>query len=417
MPGGVNSPVRAFGAVGGTPRYLVRAKGALVTDLDGSQYIDYVGSWGPMILGHADQRVVAAVSKAVQNGLSFGAPTQAETRLAEMVIDAVPGIEMVRFVSSGTEAVMSAIRVARGFLGRDLIIKTEGGYHGHSDSLLVAAGSGLSTFGTPSSAGVPDVVAGTTVVVPYNDLEAVQSAFEQHAGKVATMLVEPVAANMGLVPPGDGYLGGLRDVCDRHGALLIFDEVITGFRVSYGGAQQLFGVRPDLTCLGKILGGGLPVGAYGGRKEIMETVAPLGPVYQAGTLSGNPLSMAAGIATLEALQEPGFYEALDGKAASLAAGMESAARNAGVETFQTRVGSLLGVFFTAGPVRDYESACQSDAELYSLYFHQMLNQGISLAPSQFECMFVSFAHDSDQIAATVAAAGVAFAEVAERAGV
>ena len=416
LPGGVNSPVRAFGAVGGVPRFISRASGAVLKDLDGNEYIDFVGSWGPMILGHADERVVAAVSKAVQHGLSFGAPTVSETRLADLVVEAVPSVEMVRFVSSGTEAVMSATRLARGFTSRDLTVKVEGGYHGHSDSLLVAAGSGLCTFGTPSSAGVPAAMAGSTILVPYNDLEAMGAVFEKHGSEIASILVEPVCGNMGLVPPSDGYLAGLRELCDRHGALLVFDEVITGFRVGYGGAQSLFGVTPDLTCLGKVLGGGLPVGAYGGRRDIMEKVSPLGPVYQAGTLSGNPLSMAAGIATLEALQEPGFYDELEAKSALLEAGLRIAAEKAGVQTFHTRVGSVLGLFFTPGPVVDYVTASKSDTDSYALYFHAMLNRGIYLAPSQFECSFVSAAHTTEQIEAAVAAATEALQSVAERSG-
>jgi glutamate-1-semialdehyde 2,1-aminomutase len=411
LPGGVNSPVRAFRAVGGTPRFIDKAKGAFLTDIDGNTYIDYVGSWGPLILGHADDRVVAAVSKALDRGASFGAPTTAETRLAEMVIEALPSIEMVRFVSSGTEATMSAIRLARGFTKRDVVVKIEGCYHGHVDALLVSAGSGLTTFGAPSSPGVPESVVGATVVIPFNDLTAAEAVFAAHANRIACVIVEPVAGNMGCVPPAEGYLQGLRRLCDKSGAVLIFDEVMTGFRVAYQGAQGLYGVWPDLTCLGKIIGGGLPVGAYGGRREIMQLVSPLGAVYQAGTLSGNPLAMAAGIATLEALQEPGVYEALEAASAKLAQGMEEAARKAGVSTFHTRVGSMMTTFFTGMPVNDYASAKRSDTAAYGRFFHAMLDRGVYLAPSQFECAFVSTVHTEELIERTVAAAAGAFASL------
>jgi len=411
LPGGVNSPVRAFKAVGGVPRFIDRAKGAILTDIDGNDYIDYVGSWGPLILGHADDRVVAAVSKALDRGSSFGAPTTLETRLAERIIEALPSIELIRFVNSGTEATMSAIRLARGFTGREAIVKVEGCYHGHVDALLVCAGSGATTFGTPSSPGVPAPVVATTLIVPFNDLSAARAVFDAQPDRIACCIVEPVAGNMGCVPPVPGYLQGLRDLCDRAGALLIFDEVITGFRVAYGGAQGLYGVRPDLTCLGKIIGGGLPVGAYGGRREIMNLVSPLGPVYQAGTLSGNPLAMAAGLATIEALKEPGVYEALEASSSRLAAGLEQAARKAGVSTYHTRVGSMMGLFFTDGPVTDYASAKRCDTATYGRFFHAMLDRGVYLAPSQFECAFVSTAHSDELIDRTVQAAAEAFASL------
>ncbi|MBN1511406.1 MAG: glutamate-1-semialdehyde 2,1-aminomutase [Phycisphaerae bacterium] len=412
MPGGVSSPVRAFGAVGGIPRFIAKGAGAILTDLDGNSYTDYVGSWGPLILGHADERVVAAINKAAAKGCSFGAPTEAEVRLAELVIARVPGIEMVRFVNSGTEAAMSAVRLARGFTGRDAIVKFEGCYHGHVDPLLVKAGSGLLTFGTPSSPGVPGTATADTLVVPYNNLSAAKELFAEHGKRIAAVLVEPIAGNMGCVPPAEGFLAGLRSLCDQHGSLLVFDEVMTGFRVAAGGAQQLYGVQPDLTCLGKVLGGGLPMAAYGGRREIMEQVSPLGPVYQAGTLSGNPLATAAGIATLEALAEPDVYETLETRSARLAEGLSQAARSAGVPVYQTRVGSMLCVFFAEGPVTDYASAVRSDTKAYARFFHAMLEHGIYLAPSQYECMFVSLAHTDDLIESTIQAADEAFDEVA-----
>jgi glutamate-1-semialdehyde 2,1-aminomutase len=409
LPGGVDSPVRAFGAVGGTPVFIYKAKGAVLTDVDGNEYVDYVGSWGPLILGHADDRVVAAVGKALHHGSSFGAPTVRETQLAELVVEAVPSIEMVRFVNSGTEATMSAIRLARGYTGRDAVVKIEGCYHGHVDSLLVSAGSGATTFGTPSSPGVPEPVVGATLVVPFNDLTALKAVFDEHGERIACCVVEPIAGNMGCVPPADGYLQGLREVCDKHGAILVFDEVMTGFRVAYGGAQELYGVRPDMTCLGKIIGGGLPVGAFGGRAEIMKQLSPLGPVYQAGTLSGNPLAMAAGIATLEALKEPGVYKDLEAKSANLAAGLERAAKEARVATYHTRVGSMMCTFFADQPVTDYASAKRCDTEAYGRFFHGMLERGVYLAPSQFECAFVSTAHTDEQIGRTVEMAAEAFA--------
>ncbi|MBN1491063.1 MAG: glutamate-1-semialdehyde 2,1-aminomutase [Phycisphaerae bacterium] len=414
LAGGVNSPVRAFGAVGGTPRFIAKASGAILTDVDGNTYIDYVGSWGPMILGHADSRVVAAVDKALARGSSFGAPTEQETRLAELVVSAFPSIERIRFVNSGTEATMSAIRLARGFTGRDLIVKCIGCYHGHVDALLVQAGSGPTTFGTPSSAGIPQAVVGQTLTIPYNDLAAAGEAFEAFPGQIAALLVEPVAGNMGVVPPAPGFLEGLRALCDKAGTLLIFDEVITGFRVAFGGAQEAFGVRPDITCLGKIIGGGLPVGAYGAREEIMAKLTPGGPVYQAGTLSGNPLAMAAGVATLEALAEPGVYERLEATSAALAEALAATARAAGLPTVHTRVGSMLCTFMTTGPVTDCASALRSDTKAYAAFFHAMLERGVYLAPAQFESMFVSLAHTAEHIERTAIAAEEAFRVAASR---
>jgi len=411
LPGGVNSPVRAFGAVGGTPRFIDRAKGAILTDIDGNDYIDYVGSWGPLILGHADDRVTAAVSKALDHGSSFGAPTTRETRLAELVVKAVPSIEIVRFVNSGTEATMSAIRLARAFTARDAVVKVEGCYHGHVDALLVSAGSGATTFGTPSSPGVPEAVVGATLVIPFNDPVAARTVFAEHGARIACCVVEPIAGNMGCIPPAEGYLQGLRDLCSEHGSVLIFDEVMTGFRVDYGGAQTLYGVRPDMTCLGKIIGGGLPVGAFGGRAEIMNRLSPLGAVYQAGTLSGNPLAMAAGIATLEALEDPEVYKGLESESAKLAAGLEQAALAAGVPTYHTRVGSMMCTFFVDAPVTDYASAKRCDTDAYGRFFHGMLDRGVYLAPSQFECAFVSTAHTNELIDQTIEAAAGALASL------
>lgn len=412
LAGGVSSPVRAFQAVGGAPLFIAKAKGAVLTDLDGHAYIDYVGAWGPLILGHAEERAQAAASKVLDKGWSFGAPTEQETRLAVRIVADVPGIDMVRFVNSGTEATMSAVRLARGFTGRDLVVKCEGCYHGHSDGLLVEAGSGLATFGVPSSAGVPAGLTALTLVVPYNDLEAAGKVFAEQGQRIAAFLVEPIAGNMGCVPPADGYLAGLRQLCSEHGALLIFDEVMSGYRVGLRGAQGLYGIEPDITCLGKIIGGGLPVGAYGARAAIMERLSPLGPVYQAGTLSGNPLAMAVGLATVEALHEPGVYERLEALSARLSAGLAKAAGAAGVPMFETRVGSMLGVFFQPGPVVDYASAKRSDTRAYARFFHAMLDQGIYLPPSQFETLFVSLAHTEEQIDETVAAAAKAFAAMA-----
>ncbi len=412
LAGGVSSPVRAFGAVGGKPRFITRAQGAVMTDVDGNEYIDYVGSWGALILGHGDERVKAAASKALGKGWSYGAPTEAETRLAQQIARDFPSVERIRFVSSGTEATMSAIRLARGFTVRDLIVKCEGCYHGHSDCLLVQAGSGAATFGTPSSAGVPEGATSATLVMPYNDLGAAGDVFGAYGKQIAACLVEPVAGNMSCVPPDEGYLRGLRELCDEHGALLVFDEVITGYRVGIGGAQKRYSVKPDITCLGKIVGGGMPVGAYGGRADIMGRLSPSGPVYQAGTLSGNPLAMAAGLATLEVLHEPGAYAKLEASGLQLAEGLAEAAGEAGVAIFQTRVGSMAGLFFQPGPVTDYASALRSDTKVYASFFHAMLDRGIYLPPSQFETLFVSLAHTPEQIERTIAATREAFAEVA-----
>jgi len=396
MPGGVNSPVRAFKAVGGTPPVIERGAGARIWDVDGREYVDYVGSWGPLILGHAHPAVVEAVMKAAEKGTTFGAPTEAEAELAELVIEAVPSIEMVRFVSSGTEAAMSAMRLARGATGREKIVKFAGGYHGHADYLLASAGSGVLTLGQPDSPGVPHASVEATVVLPYNDLAAVERAFAGHPHEIAAIIVEPVAANMGVVPPQPGFLEGLRRLTHEHGALLIFDEVITGFRLSYGGAQQAYGVLPDLTCLGKIVGGGMPVGAYGGSRTLMEQMAPVGPIYQAGTLSGNPVAMAAGIATLRELQRPGFYEGLEARSARLAQGL-------GALGCLNRVGSLMTVFCQPGPVRNYEDAKRSDTGRYARLFHHLLDAGVYLAPSQFEALFVSAAHTDGDVDRTVEA--------------
>jgi len=411
MPGGGIPPVRAFGAVGGAPIYVAKGSGAVLTDLDGNEYVDYVGSWGSLILGHADERVEAAISKAAAKGCSFGVPTEREIRLAELVISRFPSIEMVRFVNSGTEATMSAVRLARGFTGRSKVVKCEGCYHGHMDALLVQAGAGAMTLDTPSSPGIPHGATADTVVMPYNDAEAAAGVFEQYGRDIAAVLVEPIAGNMGMVPPQAGYLEALRKLCDRYGALLIFDEVMTGFRVSPGGAQVLNEVQPDLTCLGKILGGGLPAAAYGGRKDVMERVSPVGPVYQAGTLSGNPLAMAAGIATLQALAEPDVYEQLEERSAQLAEGIKAAAEEGGVPIYQTRAGSMGCVFFSDRPVTDYATACKCDTDRYARYFHTMLDRGVYLAPSQFECFFVSTAHTAEQIEQTVQAAREAFASL------
>jgi glutamate-1-semialdehyde 2,1-aminomutase len=412
FPGGVNSPVRAFRAVGGEPFFVARASGSLITDVDGRTYIDYVGSWGPMVLGHAHPRVVAAVQRAAEAGTSYGAPTESETHLARLVRTAFPSMERMRFVSSGTEACMSALRVARGFTRRDGIVKFEGGYHGHADSLLVKAGSGGLTFGVPDSLGVPAELARHTLTLPFNDLETVRAAFAEREGQIAAIIVEPVAGNMGVVPPGPGFLAELREITHRHGTLLIFDEVITGFRVAWGGAQELFSITPDLTCLGKIVGGGLPVGVYGGRADIMEQVSPLGGIYQAGTLSGNPLAMAAGIETLSLLQAPGVYAELEVKGRRLGEGLTEAARLSRTSAQVNRVGSMLTAFFTGAPVRDYATAKNADARRYGVFFRAMLERGVSLAPSQFEAAFVSLAHTTADLDATVAAAREALAVAA-----
>jgi glutamate-1-semialdehyde 2,1-aminomutase len=409
FPGGVNSPVRAFRAVGGEPFFVARALGSRVTDVDGRTYIDYVGSWGPMILGHAHPRVVGAIQAAAEAGTSYGAPTELETRLAQLIQAAVPSLERMRFVSSGTEACMSALRVARGFTGRSAIVKFEGGYHGHADSLLVKAGSGAMTFGVPDSLGVPEAIARATLTLPFNDLDATRAVFAARGREIAAVIVEPVAGNMGVVPPQPGFLEGLREITRADGALLLFDEVITGFRVAMGGAQQRYGITPDMTCLGKIVGGGLPVGVYGGRAEIMEQVAPLGGIYQAGTLSGNPVAMAAGIATLEALRAPGTYQALETMGARLADGLIAAAAEAGLAAQINRVGSMLTGFFTATPVTDYATAKTADAARYGTFFRAMLERGVSLAPSQFEAAFLSLAHTTDDVDVTIAAAREALA--------
>lgn len=408
MPGGVNSPVRAFRAVGGNPRFIARAKGSRIWDVDGRSYIDYVLSWGPMILGHADPRTTRAVAQAAARGTSFGAPHPREIELARMIRRAFPSMEMLRLVSSGTEAAMSAIRLARGFTGRPKILKFDGCYHGHADSLLVKAGSGAATLGIPDSAGVPEELARHTITVPYNNLAAVNRLFDQLGREIACVIVEPIAGNMGVVPPAEGFLEGLRAVTRHFDALLIFDEVITGFRVAFGGAQERFGVRPDLTCLGKILGGGLPIGAYGGRREVMEKIAPLGPVYQAGTLSGNPVAVAAGIETLSRLQSKSVYAGLEKRSALLADGLREAAKSAGVSIYQTRVGSLMGLFFNSAPVIDYESAKTSDGQRYAKFFRGMLDRGIYLAPSQFEAAFLSTAHTEKDLSSTVNAAALVF---------
>lgn len=412
IPGGVNSPVRAFKAVGGQPLFIDRARGSKIYDVDGNEYIDYVGSWGPMILGHNHPRVVEALKKYLDKGISYGAPTELETELARMIVEAFPAMDMVRFVNSGTEATMSALRLARAYTGRSKIVKFEGCYHGHADSLLIKAGSGALTLGVPSSPGVPAGIAADTINAPYNDLETLRQIFELEGENIAAVIVEGVPGNMGVVPPKEGFLEGLRQLTREYGALLIFDEVMSGFRVAYGGAQTLYGIEPDLTCLGKIIGGGLPVGAYGGRREIMEMIAPAGPVYQAGTLSGNPLAMTAGIETLQELQKPGVYEELEGKSARLAAGLEEAARKAGVRVTFNRVGSMLCAFFTDQPVTDYASALTSDTNKYAAFFRAMLEEGVYLAPSQFEAAFVSLAHSDEDIDRTIAAAEKAFRVVA-----
>ena len=404
IPGGVNSPVRSFRAVGGGPLFIRRGRGSRVWDVDGNEFIDYVGSWGPLVLGHAHPEVVDALSAALSRGLSFGAPTEGELELAEIITDALPSVEMVRLVSSGTEAAMSAVRAARAFTGRDKIIKFAGCYHGHADGLLVEAGSGGATYSVPNSAGVPAAYAGETLVARYNDLASVERLFEAHQGGVAAVILEPVAGNVGVIPPAPGFLDGLRSITSREGALLIFDEVITGFRVCYGGAQTLYGVTPDLTCLGKIIGGGLPVGAYGGRREVMEVVAPLGSMYQAGTLSGNPLAVTAGIATLRVLARPGVYDGLETLASKLADGIAAAAAITSVPLVVNRVGSMMSSFFNAGPVVDAESAMTSDRVRYAALFHRMMESGVYLAPSAFEAAFMSTAHTEADVDYTIEAA-------------
>ncbi|MCD4788260.1 MAG: glutamate-1-semialdehyde 2,1-aminomutase, partial [Desulfobacterales bacterium] len=404
IPGGVNSPVRACKSVGAEPVFIDHAEGCMIYDADGNGFIDYIGSWGPMILGHRHPAVIKAIASVLNRGTSFGAPTDLEIVLAEMVIDAVSSVDMVRMVNSGTEATMSAIRLARGVTGRDAIIKFDGCYHGHADTLLVEAGSGVATLGIPGSPGVPESFVAHTLSLPYNDIESVKKVMDEQGDKIACIIVEPIAGNMGLVRPVDGFLETLREVTEKSGSLLIFDEVMTGFRVAYGGAQSLYGILPDITCLGKIIGGGLPVGAYGGKREIMEHIAPHGPVYQAGTLSGNPVAMAAGIATLMQLKKPGFYENLDKKADLLATGLEKAAEKAGVKAKVDRAGSMLGLFFTDRDVKNFEDAKTSDLDMFAAYYKGMLEKGIYLAPSQFEALFVSAAHEVEHIDKTIEAA-------------
>ncbi|HUL12385.1 MAG TPA: glutamate-1-semialdehyde 2,1-aminomutase [Methylococcaceae bacterium] len=412
IPGGVNSPVRAFKGVGGAPIFIARAEGPYLFDTDGKRYIDYVGSWGPMVLGHAHPEVLKSVHEAVDRGLSYGAPTAVETAMAEKVCELVPSMDLVRMVSSGTEATMSAIRLARGFTGRDKIVKFEGSYHGHSDSLLVKAGSGALTLGVPSSPGVPAALAEHTITLPYNDLSAVRETFSRLGGEIACVIVEPVAGNMNCVPPVPGFLETLREVCDRSGSALIFDEVMTGFRVALGGAQGLYGIRPDLTTLGKVIGGGMPVGAFGGRREIMEQLAPLGPVYQAGTLSGNPVAMAAGLKTLELISVPGFFEQLGEKTRQLTDGLKTKAAKAGIPFTVNAVGGMFGLFFTAEqPVCTFEQVMRCDVERFKHFFHGMLDEGVYLAPSAFEAGFVSSAHDEAVLQQTLAAAKRVFSRL------
>lgn len=410
IPGGVNSPVRAFNGVGGTPRFIERADGAYIFDADGQSYVDYIGSWGPMILGHNAAVVREAVIEAAERGLSFGAPTASEVTMAEKVKELVPSMELTRMVNSGTEATMSAIRLARGFTHRDKILKFEGCYHGHADCLLVKAGSGALTLGQPNSPGVPADFAKHTLTATFNDLDSVKAAFAAAPGDIACIIVEPIAGNMNCIPPADGFLQGLRDICDQYGALLIFDEVMCGFRVALGGAQQRYGVTPDLTTLGKIIGGGMPVGAFGGRREVMDHLAPTGPVYQAGTLSGNPIAMAAGLATLTALSAPGLHEKLEASTKSLVDGLQAAADKHGIPFTTTQVGAMFGFFFTTEKnITRYEQVMQCDSEAFKRFFHLMLDQGVYLAPSAFEAGFMSLAHGEKEIAHTLAAADSAFA--------
>lgn len=407
IPGGVNSPVRACASVGGKPLFIERADGSYIIDVDGNRYIDYIGSWGPMILGHRHPDVIKALQDVLESGTSFGAPTHLETELARLVIDLVPSVDKVRMVNSGTEATMSALRLARGFTKRDIIIKFDGCYHGHADTLLVAAGSGVATLNIPGSPGVPQSVVENTLSIRFNDVDAVKKIMAEKGDSVAAFIVEPVAGNMGMISPVPGFLETLREESTRHGALLIFDEVMTGFRVGLGSAQGRFGVTPDLSCFGKIIGGGLPVGAYGGRKDIMDHIAPDGPVYQAGTLSGNPLAMAAGIATLKLLKTSGFYDSLDAKTETLVQGLKDNAKETGIEFTASHHGSMAGFFFTKGPVHNFEDAKKSNLDMFAKFYRGMLESGIYLAPSQFEALFVSAAHSEDDIQTTIkAAAGV-----------
>jgi glutamate-1-semialdehyde 2,1-aminomutase len=412
IPGGVNSPVRAFKGVGGTPVFIDRGEGAYMVDVDGQRYIDYVGSWGPMILGHAHPKIVKAVQAAAEKGLSFGAPTEAEIRMADRVCEILPSMDMVRMVSSGTEATMSAIRLARGYTGRDKLVKFEGCYHGHADSLLVKAGSGMLTLGVPTSPGVPADLAKHTLTLPFNDSAAVEALFAELGHEIACVIVEPVAGNMNCIPPVPGFLETLREQCTRHGAVLIFDEVMTGFRVGLNGAQGLYGITPDLTALGKIIGAGLPVGAFGGRRDIMECISPLGPVYQAGTLSGNPLAMSAGLAMLEEISKPGFYEGLSTQLGKLLSGLKERAAAAGIALATAQVGAMFGIFFTdRAEVRSYAEATTCDSERFKRFFHLMLEEGVYLAPSAFEAGFISSCHGDAEINATLAAAERAFARL------
>ncbi len=407
MPGGVNSPVRAFGSVGGEPFFTARADGAYLWDVEGKRYIDYVCSWGPMIAGHNHPRVREAVERALVNGLSFGTPCEDEVRMAETITRLVPSVEMLRMVNSGTEATMSAIRLARGATGRTKIVKFEGNYHGHSDSFLVKAGSGALTFGVPTSPGVPKANADLTLTLPYNDIDAARVLFEQHGSEIAALIIEPVAGNMNCVPPVEGFLAGLRQLCTAHSAVLIFDEVMTGFRIAVGGAQAHYGVIPDLTTFGKIIGGGMPVGAYGGKRELMTQIAPTGPIYQAGTLSGNPVAMAAGLAMLELLQEPGFHASVAQKAVHLTDGLQQVADQAGVPFSTHRVGGMFGFFFAPGPVTSFAQATAVDVPMFNRFFHGMLDRGVYLAPSAFEAGFMSSAHREQDIDETLEAARAA----------
>ena len=403
IPGGVNSPVRAFKSVGGNPVYISKGEGSRIFDVDGNSYIDYIGSWGPLILGHAHPKVLAAITEVAALGTSFGAPTYRETEMAKLVCEIVPSVEVVRMVNSGTEATMSALRLARGYTKRNKIMKFEGCYHGHADSLLIKAGSGVATLGLPDSPGVPEGTALNTITVPYNDLESVKLAFENYGADLAAVIVEPIGGNMGVVPPQPGFLEGLRAITEQYGTLLIFDEVMTGFRVALGGAQQLFGITPDLTTMGKVIGGGLPVGAYGGKREIMQQIAPAGPIYQAGTLSGNPLAMAAGLSTLQELSKPGAYEQLEKLSARLGEGLADNAKRLGIPHTLNRIGSMVCLFFTDTPVINYETAKTADLERFSAYFSHLLDEGIMIPPSQFEGMFVSLAHTEEDIERTIEA--------------
>lgn len=410
MPGGVNSPVRAFQSVGMSPIFMESGKGSKIVDIDGNEYIDYVLSWGPLILGHADDRVVGKLQDIAKKGTSFGAPTKLESKLARLIMKRIPSIDMIRMVNSGTEATMSVLRLARGYTGREIILKFAGNYHGHSDSLLIKAGSGVATLGLPDSPGVPESVARSTITVPYNDIESVKAAFEKYKEQIAAVIVEPVSGNMGVVPQQEGFLQGLKDVTEQNGSLLIFDEVMTGFRVGYHSAQGHFGVTPDLTCLGKVIGGGLPVGAYGGKREIMENIAPTGSVYQAGTLSGNPLAMTAGYETLAALDESS-YTAMNEKVDKLVAGYREAADRHDIPLEINRAGSMVGVFFTDQPVTDYETAQRSDVDRFAAYYRGMIEEGIFLPPSQFEGLFLSTAHTDEDIEQTISAVNKVFADI------